>query len=139
MYLHKYKLKNLKKRCQEKWENEYLTCKNTSASRALMQASFACSPVLCPISKFLGKIFCPLPVLDPLLLHAHAFRQKNLRWPPTPQPSPAFNQQIRKNMNSKRTVLNQFYSIHWWIIWIFAETLTQEDETSPRSVDRSQG
>ena len=30
-----YKLKILKKRCQEKWENAYLTLKNTRASRAL--------------------------------------------------------------------------------------------------------
>ena len=33
-----YKLKILKKRCQEKWENAYLTLKNTRASRALRRA-----------------------------------------------------------------------------------------------------
>ena len=33
-----YKLKNFKKRSQEKWENAYLTLKNARASRALRRA-----------------------------------------------------------------------------------------------------
>ena len=69
-----YKLKILKKRCQEKWENAYLTLKNTRASRALrraldpgryMLASLALRR--CALSANIGKIFAGPPPPDQIL------------------------------------------------------------------------
>ena len=69
-----YKLKILKKRCQEKWENAYLTLKNTRASRALrpMYARFARSPALRAVGKSRKKFAGAPPdqILDP---HLHLF------------------------------------------------------------------
>ena len=78
-----YKLKILKKRCQEKWENAYLTLKNTRASRALRRALDTGQYMLaslalrrCAPSANLGKkLLGPPPdqILDPHL----TFRREN--------------------------------------------------------------
>ena len=70
-----YKLKILKKRCQEKWENAYLTLKNTRASRALRRAldpgryMLTSLALRCTPSANLGKNLLAPPdqILDPHL------------------------------------------------------------------------
>ena len=54
-----YKLKMLKERYQEKWENAYLTLKNARASRALRRALDP-GQCVCSLSSHSGQYICKL-------------------------------------------------------------------------------
>ena len=62
-----YKLKILKKRCQERWENAYLTLKNTRGSRALRRAL---DPGLCMLASLALRHSAPSANLGKHLLGA---------------------------------------------------------------------
>ena len=71
-----YKLKMLKKRCQEKWENAYLTLKNTRASRTLRRAL---DPGQCMLASLTRRRCAPSASLGKKLLGP----------PPRPNPGSA--------------------------------------------------
>ena len=71
-----YKLKILKKRCQEKWNNAYLTLKNTRASRALRRAL---DPGLYMLASLALRRFAPSANLGKKLLGPPPLTKSGIR------------------------------------------------------------